>query len=157
MLWCIAYLFTQCNVIFGLRELAALHLQPADDSDVVAVPQRALPNGHAVWQRIGIGQLNLLDNLTGVRIVLEERVPIGVGDPEVPALPADSMGPITCGVEPFFDDPGLRIHTEDHTRRRHGHPELAVPHFLAVSACSQSAAAEQLAGLESSDFAGIGV
>src|SRR5580658_7084209 len=134
-----------------------LQLQPANDPHVVAVPQRSLPNGHAMGQRIGISQLNLLHNLTGLRIVLEKRVPIGVGDPEVPTLPTDSVRPIAGRVKSLLDDPRFWIQAKDHARRGHRHPKLAVPHLLAMSSGPQSAAAEQLPRLEAPHLAGVRV
>src|SRR5688500_1530809 len=44
----------------------ALQFQTADYADVIAVPHHALPDGHAVRQRIAVGQLNFLDNFARI-------------------------------------------------------------------------------------------
>src|SRR5579885_211346 len=125
----------------------SLHPQAANDTHIVAVPHHAFPDGHAVRERIGVRQLNLLQDLPGFGIVLEKRVEVGIGAPEIPALPADSMRAVAGGLESLLDHPGLGVQAEDHARRRHRHPQLAVPDFLSVRAGSQGARAEQLACL----------
>ena len=79
-------------------------------------------------------KLNLLDDLSGGGIVFEERIQIRIRTPQIFAFPADPMGAISCGRKLLFDDPGFRVHTINHARRRNSHPELAVTPFLSVRA-----------------------
>src|SRR5215510_16342330 len=70
---------------------AALQFQPANHAHVVAVPHHPLPDSHAMRQRIRVTQLDLLDHLSSLGIVLEKRVEIGIGHPQVSPFPSDSM------------------------------------------------------------------
>ena len=95
-----------------------LHLQAANNAQIIAVPHRPLPDAHAVGQGIAVGQLNLFDNLTAVRVVLEKCVQVRVRAPQVFALPADSVRAVSRRVELLLDDPVLRIEAIDGPRRR---------------------------------------
>ena len=128
-----------------------LQLQPANNTDVIAIPHRSLPDRHAVRQGIAIAQLNLLDHLTGFRVVLEEGVQIGVGAPQPLALPTDSVRAVADCGELEFHDPVFGIETIDGPRRRDGDPEFAVPPLQPVRAGSERPAAQHLSLLESPD------
>ena len=50
--------------------------QAADDTNVIATPERSVVNAHPVRERIGVGELYLLDNLTRLGVVFEKRVQV---------------------------------------------------------------------------------
>ena len=91
--------------------------------DVIAVPHRPFADGHAVRQRVGIRELNLLDDLARVWIVLEEGVQVAVGAPQPAAFPADSVRAVAGRRELMLDHPRLRVDAIDHSRGRHGGPK----------------------------------
>ena len=77
-----------------------------------------------------------LDDLSRARIVLEKSVLVGVRAPQVRPVPTDPVRTVPGGGEPLLDDPSRGIDAIDHSRRRHRHPELAVPPLQTVSAGS---------------------
>ncbi len=115
---------------------AGSDLQPADDADIVAVPDSAIPDGHPVGQRVIVGELDFLDDLAGVRIVLEKSVLVGVRAPQILAFPTDAMRTVAGGRKPLLNGPGPGVDAVDHSGRRHRNPELAFSPFETVSAGS---------------------
>src|SRR5258708_12447482 len=101
-------------------------LEPADYTDVVAVPHPAVPDGHAVRQRLTVGQLNLLDHLSGFRIMFEESVQVRIRHPKKLAFPADAMRAVSRGGKFHFHGPRFWIYAIDLARGRNTEPQLAV-------------------------------
>src|SRR5258707_5717093 len=113
-------------------------LEPADYTDVVAVPHPALPDGHAVRQRIAVGQLNLLAHLSGFRIMFEESVQVRIRHPKILAFPADAMRAVARGGKFHFHGPRFWIYTIDLARWRNSEPQLAALPLLPMCAGTQS-------------------
>ncbi len=65
--------------------------------------------------RVVVRELDLLDDLAGVGIVLEEGALVGVRAPQVFPFPADPMGTVAVGWETLLDDPALGIDAVDHS------------------------------------------
>src|SRR5690349_21633023 len=87
-----------------------LQLEPADYTDVVAIPHPAISDRHSMRKRVGIGKLNLLDHFACFRIVFEKGIEIGVCYPEVFAFPTNAVRPVACSIELRLHHPGLRIY-----------------------------------------------
>src|SRR5258706_77769 len=92
---------------------SGLQLQPANYAHIVAIPHHPLPDGHAVRQRIRVAQLDLFNHFSRLGIVLEKRVEIGIGDPQVFSFPSDSMRTVPRCRKLCLDHPGLGIYPID--------------------------------------------
>src|SRR5260370_8101812 len=127
-------------------------LEPADYTDVVAVPHPPLPDGHAVRQRIAVGQLNLLADLSGFRIMFEESVQVRIRNPKKLAFPADAMRAVARGGKFHFHGPRFWIYPIDLARGRNSEPQLPVLPLQPICACAKSFLADPLASFKSSSL-----
>src|ERR1051325_8985254 len=59
-----------------------------------------------------------------------ERVQIGIGHPQIPALPADAVRAVAGRRKHPLDDPGFGIDAIDVPRWRHGKPQLPLSPLL---------------------------
>ena len=68
----------ECTVpnYLGAGDLFYGHAKAANYADVIAVPQGSLPDGHAMRERVGVRQLDFLDDFAARGIMLKERVQI---------------------------------------------------------------------------------
>ena len=113
----------------------ALHkLHSADNADIVAIPQLALPDRHSVRQWVAVGQLDPLDDRTCFGVMLVKGIQVRVRDPEKAALPANAVGTVPGGGEVGLDDPVVGVDAVDHAGGGDSHPELPVAPLETVSA-----------------------
>src|SRR5207248_6822318 len=87
--------------------------EAANHADIIAIPHPAVPDGHAVRKRIGVLKLDFFEYLACLRVVFEEGVEVRVGNPQIPAFPANTVRAIARGRELCPHDPGLRIDAID--------------------------------------------
>ena len=88
---------------------------------------------------------------SGFGIVFVECIVVGIGDPEILAIPTDAVGAIADGRPPLLDDPRFGVNAVHHPGGRNGGPELAFPPLQAMGAGSRRAGALHLTHLESAD------
>ncbi len=69
--------------------------------------------------------------------MFKKCIQIRIGTPQISAFPGNPVGAISRGRKLLFDHPGFRVHTVNHARRRHSHPQLTVTPFLTVRAGSE--------------------
>src|SRR5204863_3538864 len=78
---------------------SCLDHHPADDTDIIAIPQRAVPYRQPVRHGICIAQLNLLHNRSALDVVLEEGGQVRIAVPQVPPVEGQAMRAIARCAE----------------------------------------------------------
>src|SRR5439155_1691257 len=88
---------------------------------------------------------------TGLGIVLEERVQVGIRCPQIFSFPTNPVRTVGGSGELRLDHPALGIDAIDLARRRHRGPELAVSPLLPMRACAERLPSQHLSLLKTTD------